>query len=284
MLMLLVVLCFSFHACEEVKDYGEDLIGVYVLSALEFDGQAYDMSDLPLESTMFVEITKDDVISYENSEDVCEDTYFTETYEIEGVTESAILYTDGTESEYSWVEGDLRIEEDGDVAIFSLYEGSVPPAVWTDPSMVENDNYEPDDDMANATNIAAGGTVQNHYIGACEDLDYFMFAAVSGTSYRLETTTSNDPDLDLTLTLFDASGTILGEDDDSGTDWNPSLIWTCTQSGDYYFVVEGYDFSETGNYAISVTEYSGLLKVEPPTEKQLSFSGSGLSLGDMLFR
>jgi hypothetical protein len=252
---------------EETQDYIADIMNTYMVESIQFMGETFDFSELPIEDAKLLKITRDKAISYENV-DHCSDTYMLNSDEIESVTETIIRFTDGSEFEYSMVDEKLRLIDEGDIIMLVAYEGAFPPAVWTDPTLLTNDTYEPDNEFSTATTIAAGGTVQNHYMGECGDEDTFMFSATSGIHYVLETSTPLNPSLDLTLALYSGNGTLLDSDDDSGTDYNPSLYWTCQLSGDYYFVIEGFWSDDTGDYSVSVVESSLLPKPSVTPEKK----------------
>lgn len=260
-LVVLLAILSMFLSCEEDVDYGADLINTYIVESVEYSGQRLDMSILPIEEAMFIEITDDDAITYQNGESVCEDTYDTEEDGIDGVTETAILFTDGSELEYSFVGDKLHLDDDGDIIVLAEYSDQVPPSMWTDPTLTENDTYEPNNTMPMATNIAAGGSIQNHYMGACGDLDYFVFSALAGTSYYLSTTTPAGSELDLTMSLVTGAGDeLIYIDDYAMSDYNPGIDWTCDNSGDYYFVIDQSWEGQVGNYSVSVVEGQGLLK------------------------
>ncbi len=268
-LSIVVSIALVIFSCEEtIPDYAADIINTYIIESGEIMGETIDLSDLPVEDALFIKITRDEVITYENSEDHCDEAYTMESDEIEGVTETAILFTDGSETGYSIVDGKLRIDDDGDIFVLAAYLGTLPPASWMDPSLLTNDTYEPNNDISTATTIAAGGTIQNHYMGACGDEDYFMFSATSGRTYIMETNTPLDEFLDLTLSLYAGNGTFLDSDDDSGTDLNPSLHWTCQVSGDYYFLIEGFWSDDIGNYSVAVIESGVLAKSASITRKK----------------
>lgn len=268
LIVLLPGLLFLFGCEEDTQDYAADIIDTYIVVSITAAGDTYDLTDLPLEQTFFITISRTMVTFYENDEDPCLDTYLAEADAIDEVTETKILMSDGSEVTYTMVGNSLQITDGEDVMVLEAYTGTVPPAIWTDPSLLPNDTYEPDNTMAMATTIAAGGTLQNHYLGICDDVDYFMFAAQAGISYIMETTTTDYPDLDMTLTLYSGNGSEIASDDDSGTGWNPNLSWTCEVSGDYYFVVEGYWFGEYGAYSVSVMETQGLVKRTVPVEQK----------------
>ena len=283
LLIIMPIALFVLSCEEETPDYAADIINTYILESIEYMGETFDFTDLPIEDAMLVKITRDEAITYENDEDHCEDTYSEESDEIDGVTETAILFTDGSETEYSITGGKLRLVEDGDVIILAAYNGTVPPASWTDPSLLTNDTYEPNNEIATATSIAAGGTIQNHYLGACGDEDYFMFSASAGVSYIMETISPLDQFLDLTLALYSGNGSLLDTDDDGGTDFNPSLYWTCQTSGDYYFVIEGFWDDDIGNYSVSVIESSALVKPIVVPEIKRARPEKKIRLSELLF-
>jgi len=284
-LLIILPMVFVVLGCEEeAPDYAADIINTYIIESMEFMGETIDASDWPIEDALLIKITRDELIIYENDDNHCEDTYTEESDEIDGVTETAILFTDGSEMEYSIINGKLRIDDEGDVHFLVAYNGTVPPPAWTDVSLLTNDTYEPDNEIATATTIAAGGTIQNHYMGECGDVDYFMFSAVSGTSYIMETITPLDDELDLTLILYAGNGDLLDSDDDSGTDWNPSLSWTCQASGDYYFAIEGWSDVDYGNYTVSVVESSYLAKPTLIPEEKRARTEKKFRYSDLLFK
>ena len=268
---------------EEAEDYAADIINTYIVESIEFMDETIDLSDFPVEDALLVKITRDEAITYENDEDHCEDTYTVESDDIEGVTETVILFTDGSEIEYSIVGDKLRLVDGGDVIMLAAYNGVVPPASWTDPTLLTNDTYEPDNELSTATTIAPGGTIQNHYMGDCGDEDYFMFSAIAGRNYVMETNSPLNEYLDLTLLLYAGNGTLLDSDDDSGTNYHPSLYWTCQVSGDYYFVIEGFWSDDIGNYSVSVVESNLLAKPAVIHEEKKERTNKNIKLGDILF-
>lgn len=278
-----MILVFMLPGCEEeVPDYAGDILGIYIAESVTYMGETIDLTDQPIEASLIVEITRSQLIAYENDDDYCEDTYTVSSDEIDGVTESAILFTDESATEYRIEDGKLIFDEDGDLLVFGFYSGTVPPASWTDPSQLTNDTYEPDNEQAFATTIAAGGTVQNHYLASCGDLDFFMFSAINGKTYTLETSTL-DESLDLVLYLYSAGGDYITDDDDSGLNYNPSLSWTCEASGDYYFLVVGFSYEDMGNYSVSVVESQGLLIATPKNISKEKVGQDRIRPGDLFF-
>lgn len=281
LLLPLVLLMISCE--EEVPDYAADIIDTYIIESMTYEGETFDLTTLTLEDAAFVKITRDDVELYMNSDDPCDDDYEMESDEIEGVTETSILYMDGSIDDYSFDDGKLVIENSGDIIVLAAYTELFPPAMWTDPSLLTNDTYEPNDDFTMATPIAAGGTVQNHFLAACGEDDIFVFSAIAGKNYYMGTSTLTAFDLDLAMYLYTGAGVELAYNDDyePTLGWNPGLDWTCPTTGDYYFKISGLSEDETGPYSVSVVETSGLLKMPAaPVEKVKS---EKLKLRDLVF-
>ncbi len=284
--VILAILGMMLGCEEEVPDYAADIVGKYIVESVysSFWDETIDLTSLPLEDALIVEITRGELRTYENDENRCQNTYSTETDAIDGVSETSILFTDDTELAYSMVGSKLRIEDDGDIMMLATYSGDIPPASWTDPTLLTNDTYEPNNVITMATAIAAGGTTQNHYLGNCEDKDYFIFSAVSGTSYKIATSTPEGSNLDLTLTLSSGAGVELGYNDDYAfPDLNPGLDWTCEVSGDYYFLIDGFWDDEAGNYSVSVNISTTLQRTSSAPEEKKHRKVEKIRLGDLLF-
>ncbi len=261
-LMLILPMAVMLVSCEEeVPDYAADIINTYIVESITEYEETFDLTALPLEESLFIVITRDEIRIYQNDEDHCLATYEIETEEISGVTETAILYMDDSADNYSFENGKLRVDDDGDIVILAEYTDTFPPPAWTDPSLLNNDTYEPNNEFTMATAIAAGGTVQNHYLAECDEKDYFMFNAESGTSYSLGTTTPFGSSLDLELTLYTGSADSIDYNDDYNyPNLNPGLDWTCPATGDYYFLIQSLWGDEFGDYSVSVNVLEGLLK------------------------
>ena len=86
------------------------------------------------------------------------------------------------------------------------------------------------------------------------DIDWYRFNATSGVPYTLETFGS----IDLYMELYEYGPyglTLLFADDDGAGYPNPKIVFTCEESGTYYFLIRGYNSSITGDYEVSVVEY-----------------------------
>lgn len=70
---------------------------------------------------------------------------------------------------------------------FTRYSGDVPPAAWPANLTVEDDRYEPDDDITTATALTAGGTPQFHTLDN-NDQDWYSLQLTAGYIYVITTT------------------------------------------------------------------------------------------------
>ncbi len=104
-----------------------------------------------------------------------------------------------------------------------------------------------------ATLLSVGGDPASGCIETAGDVDYFLFSAVAGRTYRLMTTHLSSG-MDTLLYLFDSDGrSILAVDDDSGTDGGSQVDWTAPRDGVYFVMVRhALSTSGTGCYAVSV--------------------------------
>lgn len=260
--LVIAVATLALLGCEDLlnTDYSKDVVGTYIVTSITIPvWGTFDMTELGDYEAMFLEFKEDEVISFSNDETICESTYLEEVDGISKYTEDRIEFDDDTYVEYD-VDGDVLTIEDVDgTIVMELYEGDVPPASWSDPSLLPNDSFEPDDSFAEANTIAVGTTNEAHFFGACDDQDYFMFTAAAGATYLIESSTT-DADIDPELELYNSSQTMIDYDSDSGVDWNFSLTWTCQTTGTYYFMVESWLNFDVGDYTVSLTQAPTLAK------------------------
>lgn len=130
---------------------------------------------------------------------------------------------------------------------YDSYTGPVPPSHWPDltPEPV-TDAYESDNSYTSANNIETDGTSQSHTIHTYTDVDWLKFSAESGKTYTIKSTGSTD----VYAYLIDTDGSsVLDEGDDTMTDYNFEIEWTCQNTGVYYIQIEGF---ESGAYGVSV--------------------------------
>ena len=120
---------------------------------------------------------------------------------------------------------------------------TAPPELVETPPGVDDDHA---DSSAGATSAEVGEAVQGtlHY---GNDVDFFVFDAVEGERYELnvEPGTLEDP----TLALYDADGTWLDGDDDSGGSLAPLVYWEAPSAGAVYVEVGGFG---AGSYTLMI--------------------------------
>ncbi|MBT4034942.1 MAG: hypothetical protein HOB84_14325 [Candidatus Marinimicrobia bacterium] len=260
-------------ACEDATiDYSSDILGIYIVENTTVDGIYTDYSTLPIEEAWIIDITADNLLSYVNDANLCDSTFSLDARVIDMVTDTSIVFTDNTYLDYSNNNEQLTLYNDDDVMVLAGFEYDFPPPAWTDPLFLTNDEYEPDSSLSLASRISAAGAFQTHYSAVCDDDDFFIFDALGGTVYIIEAEAAIGTDIDLTLSLYSTDSLIAYNDDQASTNVDPKLVWTCLDSGDYYFIVKKYwDYLDPGNslddekgaYTISVDVTKGLLQASP---------------------
>ncbi len=111
------------------------------------------------------------------------------------------------------------------------------------------------DSYGNATSVSANSSTSGD-IEIENDIDYFNFSATSGHTYTIETTLGTLDDSD--ITLYDTNGlSVIDSDDDSGSGAASKLVWTCTDTGTYYIMVEGHFYASIGTYTLNISAESG---------------------------
>lgn len=105
-----------------------------------------------------------------------------------------------------------------------------------------------------ATPVPVGGGPLEACVDVPGDLDYFLFAATSGRTYRILSSHMSGG-MDSVLYLFDSDGrSILAVDDNSGTAGGSQIEWTAPRDGVFFFLVRhALATSGTGCYAVSVS-------------------------------
>ncbi len=262
----------SLVTCEDaVIDYASDIVGVYIVQSAYIDGVSTDYTALPIEDAWIVDINKDNLIYYTNEINQCDTNYNADIREIESVTDTSIIFTDESRLYYTTSSDLLTLSLDDDVLTLESYSDTIPPAVWSDPTLLTNDIYEPDGSFILATRLSAAGATQTHYSAVCDDEDYFVFETLTGTSYVIEIDAATGTKIDLTISLYSVAGDLVGfSDDQSATNVDPLLEWTCPDSSDYYFVVKKYwDYLDPGN---SLDDEKGAYTVSVDVTKNLHSS------------
>ena len=110
------------------------------------------------------------------------------------------------------------------------------------------------DSPLTATPVSATENLVSACIEQPGDMDYFLFSAVEGRTYRLLTSHLSS-DMDTIMFLFDSDGrTILEVDDNSNGETASRLQWTCPASGTYFVMIRhALALSGTGCYEFSLS-------------------------------
>ena len=119
-------------------------------------------------------------------------------------------------------------------------------------ALVSEDDHG--DSPLTATPIPTDGSLVQGCIDEPGDLDYFLFSALGGRLYLIQTSHLS-PEMDTLIYLFSTDGeTILAVDDDSGDGRASRLEWSCPSSGTYFVMVRhARATSGTGCYALSIS-------------------------------
>jgi len=278
-----IILTF-FSACSSpTSSSGSSLIGKWIFTKevytiiyngnTETEEEIYDPTVDNYHSAEILEFKQGVVIVYENDDGT---TYEADTWTYS--SSNGVLIVENEDGDidtvnYSFENGKLVFlnEENEDGASFTYksyftkYTGDIPPASWVTP--LTNDSYEPDNEQSNATSITVGGSAQSHVIVAGDE-DWFKFQATAGTKYLVLITGY----MDNVLYLYNSSGSWIAEDDDNDYDYpiegnvESAIVWTCYVSGDYYFMVNGYSYDDTGYYSASVSTTTLSASVEKSSE------------------
>ena len=278
--MLSMIACFlsisvAFTGCNNGDDDDKGIVGKWYLhqyidvetenGVTETETWTYNPTvDFNYHAAELLEFTNEKLFVYENESGTEYDTYTT-SYSISG---NMLIITDNDDGEIEidtilfTLEGDVFSlifkEEYGGYSYSSTtkykrYDGNIPPSSWI--TAIQNDDYEPDNSYREAKEIALGSN-QSHVITS-GDFDWFKFNAVSGETYLIEVSGY----MDGYSRLYDTSGSnMIDSDDDNDYDinietsyWgNPVILWTCSESGVYYFNVSGYDDDDEGYYGVVV--------------------------------
>ena len=120
-----------------------------------------------------------------------------------------------------------------------------------------------------ASPVLPDGSLLTACIENAGDMDYFLFEAVAGRTYRIETSHPSE-DMDSILYLIDRDGeSILAVDDDSAGETSARIVWTCPRAGVYFLMVRhAQATSGTGCYGVSV----GLVQLDDHGNDRLTAS------------
>jgi len=125
---------------------------------------------------------------------------------------------------------------------------------------IGGDNYEPDNQPAQASQIAGLSSVtnsvsQSHTIHDARDTDWVQLDVTAGSTYIIETQAVNLVG-DTILWLYQNDGiTALAYDDDSGEDtYGARLVWRAPTDDTIYIQVESYWRNSRIDYTLRITE------------------------------
>jgi hypothetical protein len=143
--------------------------------------------------------------------------------------------------------GEEAEEEDMDYSIWVLE---------TEPASYEEDEYEPDDTIAQAHEILLD-VPQPHNIHVQGDHDWVLFQAEEGVTYVVETSNLGI-EIDTIIYLYDEDGEELTSDDDGGEEGLSSRIaWSADSTQTLYVMIQDYWDDTAGpymEYTITVAE------------------------------
>lgn len=137
-------------------------------------------------------------------------------------------------------------------------KGAVSEKMWNAFPLAVNavvPEVEPNDDFTSANAAACGDAIRPAAVDVPDDIDWYSFTVNAGDLITLGTDADGGSPIDDTIIgLFDASGTQLAIDDDSGPGYY-SLIsnFPAPAAGTYYFGVIAYDAAATGTYQAFIT-------------------------------
>ena len=98
------------------------------------------------------------------------------------------------------------------------------------------------------------GQIFNGEIEVASDTDWIAVTLQAGQSYQISLSTPGTTGLrDSFVSIFDASGVLVGADDDGGDRLDSQATYTPTQTGTVYIEARSYG-AGTGTYSIEVTE------------------------------
>jgi len=147
------------------------------------------------------------------------------------------------------------------------------------------DPYEPNDDVANATPVAAGTTYNGIiYAESGTDVDLYALDVTAGQTYLINTESlSGQMDLSLTVFASDGSTVIAANDNNQGFTNDAWLIFTAPSTGKVYIQVEDLNGSSSpfNSYALDIAspvvdevEPNGSATVNGTTIDEVDFSGA----------
>jgi hypothetical protein len=283
----IVVLCVLLVSCFNIQ-FGNSPKGNWVLVGSIDNihnedttftyGEIYKPEIDQYYSAMIIKITDNEMIVYADDSGL---EYYVDTIYIASFTEDtlylseieyddsiALAYYFNEENNLVWVV-DANTDYTHELHL-KKYNGDIPPDSWIYP--VEDDEYEPDNSIANATPIRFS-RVQSHTITG-NDTDYYRFQADEGQAYLIQGLAY----FEIEIELSDEEGNSLASDSDNdlyiaGLDDEVETViaWECEVSGTYYVRLIGeyrYPSGRTGYYQMKIDKCN-IDDIEYDDERQL---------------
>jgi len=145
--------------------------------------------------------------------------------------DSRIIYTATSTSSYFL---DVRDYGDNDIGEYILKA-----------ALLNSDDYSSD---INTIGILSVGSEESAYLDFLGDNDWFKVSLVQGQTYQFDCIDSGV--IDPYLYLRNSQGNIITYDDDSGSGDDSRIIYTATNSGNYYLDVSDYGNNDIGYYTV----------------------------------
>ncbi len=147
---------------------------------------------------------------------------------------------------------------------------------------IATDNYEPNNTMTAAYGSVTSATAYNSYIYSATDVDYYHFTT---TTTGTITITLTDLPADYDLSLYDASGAIVGSST-SGSEISESIIYNSTSVGKYYIKVNGSNstsYNPCLSYKLTATYPDGTNTPPPSNDTYEPNDSIATSYGSLAF-
>jgi hypothetical protein len=180
---------------------------------------------------------------------------------------------------YNAAGGKLGEDDDGGEGLNSLLEFTAPSAgdyfvevrAYAEDAQGKYDLTVTDGEIGNtvdtADTLSANDEGRTSVLQTPNDVDWFAITMVEGRPYRFNVSGEGEGDAALTdpmLTLYDAEGHQVAQDDDGGPGLNPYISYTSVEGGTYYAAVSSYNSAGAGHYRITAvdTDISGTLDTD----------------------
>jgi hypothetical protein len=146
----------------------------------------------------------------------------------------------------------------------------------------DGDDYETDNECANASTLETNGMIQSHTFHTSADVDWVAFEGTKGLTYTIEARTPATSTADVVLELYDSCSGGYQESQDKSFSPDVSLQFTAPDHATYYMRFTNHDPANGGNdvaYKLSVRE-----PLINPAPGALIIVGGRLKVNDNLQR